>query len=158
MGGEEYIRNEVEKLLRKRGDKKVSTSDLQQLERKIEREIKTMESTGTLRRDDSSKDVVLASERSKRTPTLQSEKDVPIPVDNYLVFSEAMEYQHKRDEMARQKQQRKKQLEMKKELDEQVNSRKSNENEEKKVEDEYAQHVNKVRKEWEQDQRQRKIN
>ena len=72
-----------------KNQKKLSSSDLQNLERKIERGVKRLRNQLSANGSERVSEIVLPKERSKRANTDMLEENASIPF-TYLAFSEAM--------------------------------------------------------------------
>lgn len=152
-----FVDDEVDKLFKRRGSKKISSSDLQDLERKIERNVKGIRRSCEIKEQPNTpRAVVLNKEKPGRVDYEKLQKEVPFPLNNYLVFNEAMNYQYQQEEVARKKLDKEKRLRMRKELDRQLQEKAQAGGDIKAIEEKYADQVRKNYGEWKEEQREQR--
>lgn len=117
----DFIHAEVSKLMN--GNSKISSTKLQALERKIERGVKGIRRESDLKKatEPTAKAIVLNKEKPSKKAYRKFEEAPPFPLNNYLVFSEATNYEYEQEQRNKAKNRRAKQLQVKLELDRQVN-------------------------------------
>mmetsp|Transcript_12375 Transcript_12375/g.21164 ORF Transcript_12375/g.21164 Transcript_12375/m.21164 type:complete len:489 (-) Transcript_12375:251-1717(-) len=156
----EFIVKETRKFLASKSGRKLCASDIQQLERKLEAGIKDLKRVNEARaRGEAVKeDVVLHNERTQQQKESTAEEKSDIPLDSYLVFATASEYEHQKAERERIRRTREKQRKMKEELDQQVEASRNKNGETIRIEEEYAQHVRQQYSSYLETERNKRVN
>ena len=154
---QQFIGVEVQKLFKRRGSKKISSSDLQDLERKIERNVKAIRRSCEVReKPDTPRAVILNKEKPGRINYDEVQKEVPFPLNNYLVFNEAMSYEYNQEERQRKLRDKEKRQQMRCELDRQIQEKDKAGGDFKAIEETYAEQVRKNYAAWKEEQIQQR--
>lgn len=147
--GQDYIKAEVTKLLQRKesSGRAMTASDIQTLERKVEAGVAQLATNAAARAAGDGPieaDVVLSAERAEKVSAVEMEREskaADIPLDSYLVFATASEFEHERSEKNRRRQLQAKKEQMKQELDAQVAQCANRNDVDLKIEAEYSSHV-----------------
>jgi len=137
-----FIAVEVKKLLSK--SKQITATDIATVEKKVAVRKNNLSSPSKV------SSVMLASERSKLVTEekMQELTQTEVPLDNYLVFTEAIEFAHKETEKNRKRKEMEHKKKLMRELDEQVDSCKGRDSTDRLIEEKYAEHVRSQHEEW----------